>query len=240
MRASVIVPAYQAEPTITSVVAGLVDLWPEPGAVLVIDDGSTDQTASRAREAGATVLQHDANRGKGEALRTGLREAAARGYDVAISVDADGQHPPHEAWRLHEACDDAAAIVIGVRDLLRAGAPRNSQLSNAFSNWVLSAFTQRKLDDTQCGLRRYPIAATLALGAKAPGYDYEAEVLIRGVAANMRIVHHAIDVFYPPPEERISHFDNVRDPARIVVRVVGTVIEEQWRKRGRRASPGAQ
>jgi len=229
MRASVIVPAYQAETSIGAVVHGLVEHWPEPGAVIVVDDGSTDETGARAEEAGALVLKHQVNLGKGTALRTGLRHAENNNYDVAISVDADGQHPPSEAWRLHQACNDANAIVIGVRDLAAAGAPENSQWSNAFSDRVLSLFTGRQLDDTQCGLRRYPVKQTLALNARAKGYAYEAEVLIRAVAANMRIEHHAVTVIYPPEEDRISHFHNVRDPTRIVVCVVSTVVEERCR-----------
>ncbi len=234
MRVGIIVPAFQAQASIGPVVRGLKAHWPEAGAVLVVDDGSTDETSPRAREAGAEVLRHPENRGKGEALRTGLQELAARGFDVAVSVDADGQHPPDEAWLLHIGCDDPNAMVIGVRDLADAGAPRNNQWSNAFSNRVLSAFTGQRLDDTQSGLRRYPITKTLALHGRARGYAYEAEVLIRAIAAEIRIVHIPIDVIYPPEDERISHFHQVRDPARIVVRVVSTVLEERWRKLFRR------
>jgi glycosyltransferase involved in cell wall biosynthesis len=157
------------------------------------------------------------------ALRTGLLEAKRRGFDVAVTVDGDGQHPPEEALRMHEACDDPEALVLGIRDLVGAGAPRPNQLSNRFSNVVLSAFTGRWLGDTQCGLRRYPIDATLALGGRADGYGFEAEVLIRGAARGMRFVEVPIRVIYPPEEERISHFDSVRDPTKIVFRVLGTV-----------------
>lgn len=230
MRVGIIVPAFQAQASIDAVVRGLKAHWPEAGAVLVVDDGSTDETGPRARAAGALVLRHPENRGKGEALRTGLQDLAARKFDVALSVDADGQHPPDEAKLLHIGCDDPDAMVIGVRDLADAGAPRDSQWSNAFSNRVLSAFTGQQLDDTQSGLRRYPITKTLALRGRARGYAYEAEVLIRAIAADIRIVHLPIDVIYPPEDERVSHFHHVRDPARIVVRVVGTVLEERCRK----------
>lgn len=129
---------------------------------------------------------------------------------------------------MHEACRDPHALVIGVRDLEGAGAPRANQLSNGFSNLVLSAFTGRRLGDTQCGLRRYPIAATLALGGQEDGYGYEAEVIIRACAAGMPIVEVPIAVLYP--EERISHFHVVRDPTRIVARVVRTVAATRTRQ----------
>lgn len=234
MRAAAIVPAFDVAPRVGEVVAGLRRIWPEPDAVFVIDDGSRDGTAAEATRAGAEVVRHRRNRGKGCALVTGLELARARGFDVAVTVDGDGQHPPEEALAMHEGCDDPDAFVLGVRDLVGAGAPRANQLSNAFSNVVLSGFTGLRLADTQCGLRRYPVATTLDLHAREPGYGFEAEVLIRAAAAGLPIVQVPIKVIYPPEEERISHFHSVRDPTRIVLRVVRTVASTRWAQLRRR------
>jgi len=223
MRAAVIVPAYQAATLVGPVVAELVALWPEPDAIFAVDDGSTDDTAEQARRAGARVLRHPTNRGKGVALRTGMKAALEAGFMVGVTVDADGQHPPGEALRMHQTCTDPNALVLGVRDLAGAGAPRANQLSNAFSNLALSFFVGRWLHDTQCGLRRYPLEACLALGAADPGYAYEAEIVVRAALAGLRIEQPRIEVRYPPEEQRLSHFDAVRDPARIVARVLRTV-----------------
>ena len=148
MRTAVLVPSYQVEPTIGDVVNELTRLWPAE-AVMVVDDGSHDATAERAAEGGAVVIRHASNRGKGAALRTGLRAAQQRGFEVAVTLDGDGQHPPSEALKLHRRCSDPEALVIGVRDMAAAGAPRANQLSNRFSNLVLSAFTGCWLGDTQ-------------------------------------------------------------------------------------------
>jgi len=230
MRAAAVVPAYQAEPVVGEVIEGLVRLWPEPDAVFLVDDGSTDGTVAVAERAGAHVIRHPRNMGKGAALRTGMRLARERGFDVAVTVDADGQHPPEEALRMHQRCPNPAALVLGIRDLQAANAPRNSQMSNKFSNLVLSGFTGRWLSDTQCGLRRYPIDATLALGSQEDGYGFEAEVIIRAAMTEMPIVELPIRVIYPPVEERISHFDSVRDPTKIVIRVVRTVAAVRTRR----------
>jgi glycosyltransferase involved in cell wall biosynthesis len=225
MRAVAIVPAYQAARSVGPVVSELLRSWPDGrGAPLVIavDDGSTDGTAAAAEKAGALVLCHQRNRGKGAALRTGLERARELGAGVAVSVDADGQHPPEEALRI--LCDPAPpeALVLGVRDLLRDGAPRANRFSNGFSNLFLSLFSRRKLSDTQCGLRRYPVAATLALEPRETGYGFEAEVILRAARAGWRIVETPVRVVYPPEHERVSHFHVVRDPARIVYRVLHT------------------
>jgi len=247
MRAAVIVPAFQAERTVGQVVGELARIWPEAGAVLVIDDGSTDRTSERAAAAGAIVLRHARNQGKGAALRTGMRAAQARGFSVVVSVDADGQHPPREALRVRGCSADPAALVVGVRDMAAARAPKANQRSNAFSNFAVSGFAWKRLSDTQCGLRRYPIDATLGLGSWADGYGYEAEVLIRAAAARLPIVEIPIRVIYPPQEDRVSHFDPVWDPTKMVFQVVSlsALTRIQWiRSRlapshGRRARAGA-
>ncbi|HRI63358.1 MAG TPA: glycosyltransferase family 2 protein, partial [Polyangium sp.] len=120
---------------------------------------------------------------------------------------------------------DPNALVLGIRDLVLAGAPRPNQISNRISNFFLSLFTGKTLADTQCGLRRYPLAATLALGGRDDGYAFEAEIIIRALAAGMPIVEEPIDVIYPPAQERITHFDSVRDPARIIRRVLSTIAD---------------
>lgn len=223
MRPCAIIPAYQAARTVGEVARETRALWPEPDAVIVVDDGSDDDTAALARSTGAIVLSHPNNRGKGAALRTGMTYARAKGFDVAVTLDADAQHPPAEARRLLDVDPDPEALVLGIRDLVRAGAPRPNQISNGISNFFLSRFCGRPLADTQCGLRRYPLDKTLELGARDEGYAFEAEIILRAVSAGVRIVEAPIDVYYPPAHERVTHFDSVRDPARIIVRVVSTL-----------------
>lgn len=229
MLAAVLVPAYQAEGLVGDVVRELVAIWPSGDPIVVIDDGSTDATRRVAAEAGAHVIRHPQNRGKGSALRTGLNWAEQHGFETAVTIDADGQHPPREALRMHQSCPDPGALVIGVRDLEAAGAPRPNQLSNRFSNLVIGAFCGRALADTQSGLRRYPVDATLALGGVEAGYGYEAEILIRASTTAIPIVELPIQVIYPPEEERLSHFDSVRDPVKIVRRVVQTTASTRAR-----------
>ena len=227
IRAAAIIPAYQAEASIGLVVSQLRSEWRlrrnDTPALIVVDDGSTDGTRDAARQAGADVVRHACNLGKGAALRSGLERAQQLGMGVAVAVDADGQHPARDAMQVlcHDAPPDA--LVLGVRNLKRAGAPRANQFSNEFSNLWLSGFCGTRLSDTQCGLRRYPVDATLALGTKAKGYGFEAEIILRAAQARWSIVETPIQVYYPPEAQRTTHFHSVRDPFRIVLRILYTV-----------------
>jgi hypothetical protein len=152
-----------------------------------------------------------------------MEHALRAGFDVAVTLDADGQHPPEEARRLLDVDPDPEALVLGIRDLIAAGAPSANQASNRISNFFLSFFAGRPFADTQCGLRRYPLQRTLALGPRDDGYAFESEILLRAVAGRVRIVEVPVRVLYPPENQRLTHFDSVRDPTRIVIRVVKTL-----------------
>jgi glycosyltransferase involved in cell wall biosynthesis len=191
--------------------------------VIVVDDGSHDDTAKVARAAGADVVSHAKNAGKGEALTTGLGRARALEFDAAVTLDADGQHDPEDMPRLLEASADPRALVLGVRDLRGAGAPAANVFSNAISNFFLSRFIGQSLPDTQCGYRRYPVRATLSLGMVGSQYEWEAEVLMRAARAGLPLVPVPIRVAYP--EDRITFFVPKRDVRRIIRRVILTELE---------------
>ena len=224
MRVLTVVPAYQAERSVGAVVRGLRAALGEGPVILVVDDGSTDRTAAEAELAGAQVLRHARNQGKGAALRTGFARALELGADAALTVDADGQHPPEEAARVAQHAAPRTALVLAVRDLAHDGAPRANRFSNAFSNRFLSWFGGRPLHDTQCGLRRYPLPEALSLGARSPGYAFEAEVLLRAARRGWEIAELATRVIYPPGSERVTHFHVVKDPARIIYRVLESTL----------------
>ena len=223
MQHAYLIPAYQASANLQRVLSDLRAHDPA-GALLVVDDGSTDGTGDIARAAGIDVVTHAANRGKGVALRSGFAWLAERGFETAVSVDADGQHRAEDAVMLARHPAPPGALVLGVRDLARDGAPGPSQFSNAFSNWWVSRFAGQKLSDTQCGLRRYPLSATLSLASDARGYGFESDMLVRAARQGIPIVEVPVRVIYPPKAERVSHFRVVADPARIVVRLVHTAL----------------
>ena len=224
VKACIVIPAYDAEATIGAVIDAVREAMPDL-PLYVVDDGSRDGTATIAKDRRCTVLAHERNRGKGAALRTAFAAARDDGHDVALTIDADGQHPAGEARRVLEASNDAEALVLGVRALERDGAPKKNVFSNGISNYFLSRFAGRPLRDTQCGLRRYPLARTLDLAARAhgTGYELEAELLLRAVWAGVPIVEVPVTVLYP--EDRTTHFRISRDPWRIIDVIVRARLE---------------
>jgi glycosyltransferase involved in cell wall biosynthesis len=218
-----LIPAYQASASLKRVLDELRARDPQ-AALLVVDDGSTDGTGDIARACGIDVVTHATNRGKGVALRTGFAWLAERGFETAVTLDADGQHLAEDAVMLAKHSAPPAALVLGVRNLSRDGAPGSSQFSNGFSNWWVSRFAGKELHDTQCGLRRYPLRATLALESDARGYGFECDMLVRAARRGIPIVEVPVRVIYPPKAERVSHFHVVADPARIVLRLLHTAL----------------
>jgi glycosyltransferase involved in cell wall biosynthesis len=217
-----LVPAYNAAETIAAVVAGAHALL---GTVVVVDDGSADATARIASRAGAEVLRHEVNRGKGAALVTGLRHLAARGINRALTLDADGQHLAEEIPLVLAASDAApGAIVVGVRRKEGHAIARANRLGNWVADRLLRALAGRALPDTQSGFRIYPVAATLALGAVGTRYEFETEILLRAARRGTQVVGVPIRVHYPPVAERVSHFRPWRDTLRIVGIVLRTLM----------------
>lgn len=227
-----VIPAYNAERTVHHVVSSLLDVWGagEQARIVVVNDGSTDSTARLAQRAGAYVLSHAQNLGKGAALRTGLEEAARRGAQAVVTLDADGQHFAEDAVRLAQHPASLDTLVLGVRDLAGAGAPSANQFSNGLSNRLLSCFSSVHLKDTQCGLRRYPVQKTLACRARATGFAFETEVVLTAVLERWPLQQLPVQVNYPRGNARQTHFHNLKDPARIVGAALRLLLLHQMRQ----------
>jgi glycosyltransferase involved in cell wall biosynthesis len=214
MSIAALVPAYQAEQTVGDVVRGARE---HVARVMVVDDGSDDDTTGAAERAGAAVARHDQNRGKGAALLTGFAALARDGVTHALTLDADGQHLPEEIPRLLAASErEPTAIVVGVRRKEGHAIRGINRLGNAVADRLLRALAGRAVPDTQSGFRVYPIAATLALGAQGRRFDFETEILLRAARADLPLVGVPVAVHYPPVAERVSHYRPWQDTVRIV------------------------
>jgi len=200
---AVVIPAYQAAATIAEVVSRTSRAV--PGAtVYVVDDGSTDGTRDAARGAGAKVLLHPRNRGKGAALATGIAAALEGGADVIVTLDADGQHPPEEISGL------AAPVLAGEADVALGARARSGAMpwGRRCTNWLSAALASRiagmAVPDAQSGFRALARRAAQAVRPGEQGYDFETAFLLAALAQGLRVRFVPISTVYY--DGRPSHF----------------------------------
>jgi glycosyltransferase involved in cell wall biosynthesis len=180
--------------------------------VLVIDDGCADETASEARRAGAEVIQHPMNLGKGAALATGLRHAHRRGFSWALLMDGDGQHSPQDLPAFFHTADATnAALVIGNR----LGSPGEMPwLRRVVNRWMSRRLSRRAgvaLPDSQCGLRLIELRAWAGLSLTTTRFEIESEMLLAFLAAGNGVEFVPIRTIYKSETSKIHPlFDTVR------------------------------
>lgn len=189
-RVLVLVPAYNEAPRVGSVVAGLRAALPQ-AAVVVVDDGSADETAEVARAAGATVVRLPFNLGAGAARQTGFRYARAHGYGPVVILDGDGQHEPADApLLLEELARGGADMILGSR-FLGAGdyrAPGARRMGMAVIKALIKLTTGQRLTDPTSGYQALgPRALALFAGSGYPSDYADAEVLIMTRRAGLRL-----------------------------------------------------
>jgi glycosyltransferase involved in cell wall biosynthesis len=177
VQVAALIPAFNEARTIARVVSELRGVTDE---VVVVDDGSTDGTGGRARQAGAVVLAHEQNLGKGHAVRRGLARVLAGPFTHVLLIDGDMQHLPAEAPRLiRAAAESRADVVIGERSFNRRQMPASRYHANRIGSRVLSWFVGVPVNDTQCGFRVFRTDALRPLALSATGYEIETEMLVK-------------------------------------------------------------
>jgi len=207
MNICVVIPAYHEETSVGSVVEGCCTYC---STVVVVDDGSDDRTAEAAEKAGAIVLSHAENRGKGAALRTGFQWALSHGMDGVVTLDADGQHDPADMPGLL-APAAGAGIVIGCRTRHRGCMPWSHYLTNRIMSIVVSALAGQTIADSQSGYRYLSAAVLRGLRLKTTRFDTESEILIAASRSGARIREVTARTIYGREQSKIRVFvDTVR------------------------------
>ena len=204
-----VIPCLNERAGIAALVAALCQQLPR---VLVVDDGSADDTAVRARDAGAMVLCHEQNLGKGAALRTGLSRARSLGFEWAVTLDGDGQHAPGDLpVFLERAGQTGSRLIIGNR-MHRAGAiPWLRRQVNRWMSRQLSRRAGRDLPDTQCGFRLIHLETWAGLSLSTEHFEIESETLMAFLAARHTVEFVPIRVI---GRSRRSHIRPVADSLR--------------------------
>jgi glycosyltransferase involved in cell wall biosynthesis len=181
--------------------------------LLVVDDGSVDDTAQIAEAVGATVVRHAQNQGKGVALMTGFRWALERGYDAILTLDADGQHDPADIPKFLAAYQAGEGdLIIGKRDFRQMPFPRC--YTNPFGSWLLSRVLGAPILDNQSGYRLYGRRVLDTFQPTATGFELEVEVIVHAV--NLGISIGWVDIRTIYGIGKVSYFHPIRDSLRFL------------------------
>jgi len=196
-----VIPCFNEARTIAPLVAAVRQQLP---LVMVVDDGSTDGTLALAGDAGAVLVSHRRNLGKGAALRTGLSLARQQGFEWALTLDGDGQHAPGDLPSLFQcAGQTGASLVIGSRMHDARAIPWLRRQVNWWMSRKLSQLAGRSLPDTQCGLRLIHLATWAALPLQTERFEVESETLMAFLAAGQRVEFVPIRVIRSGRRSRI-------------------------------------
>ena len=206
MKACLLLPAYNESKMIAHIIQQAVLFV---GAVVVIDDGSSDQTAEIAAENGAMVLQHDRNRGKGMALRTGFDYALRNGYELIVTMDSDGQHDPLDLPRFFDYFRRTQPdILIGGRLEDRSAMPLHRRMNNWLVSAVGAALCGQHIPDFQSGYRLIKAEVLEAIHLDTERYETESELLIKAGRLGFRMECLSIRTVYG---DEISHVKSSRE-----------------------------
>ena len=215
----VLIPSYNEEARVGQVVR---EARKHADRVLVVDDGSADRTAQAAAAAGAEVIRHRENLGKGAALKTGLKALVERGSDPVIVLDGDGQHDPAEIpGFLAEARRSGAGIVLGNRMAAAESMPFVRYWTNRTMSAILSRLAGQKVPDTQCGYRLLTADVIGKLSFATSNYDTESEMLIEAGKLGFGISSVPVKTIY---RGEVSRIRPGRDTVRFLRLLLRTLL----------------
>lgn len=208
-----IIPAYNTESTISKVINGLSRFF-KPSEIIVIDDGSSDDTYQRAKHEGAIVLKNKKNQGKGFSLKKGFKYAIKQGYNAVICLDADLQHDPDDIpLFIHYYDKTDADLVLGSRIHDLSKMPLDRQFSNQTTSLIISLLTGRRVRDSQCGYRLIKTKVLKSIRLTSDKYETESELLVKALKAKYKITHVPVKTIY---NNQPSHIHRLIDTWRFI------------------------
>ena len=216
LKCVVLMPTYNNAGTIAKVIADVKEYSED---VIVVNDGSTDETKNiLASIEGIKVIDYEKNQGKGYALKLGLQKAYEWGYRYAITIDSDGQHYADDIPTFLDKIEEKPdSLLIGARNLAADNMPSKNTFANKFSNFWYKVETGQTLCDTQSGYRLYPLEKLQKIHFITRRYEFEVEIIVRAAWRGVNVENIPIKVYYPPVEERVSHFRPLQDFTRISI-----------------------
>jgi len=202
MKTCILIPGYNESRMIGQVVTNARKIIDD---VVVIDDGSRDNTAQIAQDAGAYVIKHEVNKGKGAALRTGFQYVIDHGYDAVITMDSDGQHDPDDIPGFLDAVEKiGSGIIIGTRMGDISTMPLIRRCTNKLTSFSASMLARQKIEDSQSGFRLITTDVLKTVKLETAGFETESEILIKASKAGFRISSVSIKTIYGEEKRKIK------------------------------------
>lgn len=212
----VIIPAFNAAGTVGAVIVGVAKHINREN-IIVVDDGSSDTTASVASSFGARVLSHPVNRGKGAALQTGFNFICQTSLDAVITLDADLQHPPEFIPQFTGLYSSGEYdVIIGSRLHNKRGMPFHRVLSNTITTFLVSARTAKKISDSQSGYRLIDRKILEFVCLKTNGFEAETEFIIKAAARGFRFGFVPIETVYNGEKSHMTNFSTTVNFVRVL------------------------
>lgn len=216
MKTCVIIPTLNESREIANLVSHARRFIPD---ILVIDDGSTDQTAQIAKASGAEVLRNERNQGKGACLVKGYAYALEKGFDAVISMDGDGQHSPEDLPVFLKAAEDPEnSLIIGNRMSDARNMPFVRILTNRLMSWFLSLVTRQNIPDTQCGFRLVKRELLEKVNLVTSKYEMESEMLIKASRRGFKIKSVLVKTIYGDQKSQINPLVDTFRFVRLMIR----------------------
>jgi glycosyltransferase involved in cell wall biosynthesis len=221
MKSCVVIPAFNEAKKIGGLIQDIISLKARLG-VVVIDDGSKDNTADIAEKYGATVIRNRNNAGKGFCLAKGFEYALKNNFDAVINMDGDGQHLASEIPKfLNLAMNSENSVFIGNRMPEAKNMPALRLATNKVMSWLISAVAGQDIPDTQCGFRLIKRNVLEKIRLTTSKYETESEILIRSARAGFKIISLPIKTIYDGEVSQINPFTDT-------VRFIKYISKELW------------
>ena len=212
----ILLPVFNESKVIFSVIRSIQkEGWKK---ILVVDDGSTDNTYDKVKKTGAIILRHIINRGKGAAVKTGLEAAKKMGSEIVVTLDSDGQHNPKDIKKMVKQIKKGSDVVLGIRDFRKRNIPRYKVFVNYLGNILTWMFYGLWVSDSQSGFRVYNKKALSLIQTNNDRYEFETEIVREIVRNNLKWTEKTIDVRY-------SDYDQNKINKQSFVSAIKTIIK---------------
>lgn len=219
----IVIPAYNEEAAIGEVIDNV--LKEGFSSIIVVDDGSSDNTAAVATKSSALTLRHKINRGKGAATRTGIEAALSLGAEIVVTIDADGQHNPKEIKQLIQPIlDNTCDVVLGSRQFANTQMPAYKILHNKMANIITTMYAKIHVQDSQSGFRAYSKHACMLLDTKSDSYEYESEIIRLIATHKLSYKEIPISTLYTDYSTGKLHKQDISNGIRTVYKMIWNIL----------------